>query len=268
MQVQTESVSERFVMAKTTSYMQTYRAKKLASTQPVSVPMSAAQVDNDVNQAAAVGQAPPDSISDSALSQADIQRLVAAQDAYLEDNPDADIARSLYISAKTDSAGYSMSQNLNYKLEHGGALNGNESFIYQNLRGAMQPLGVDATLNRGAHADVVQALGLHHWSGMTDAQLDAAVKGKSWVSNSFSSTSYDLSKNPFLSGAQSGGREVVLNLHVSKQTRVMLGAKKQTEVVLDVGTHFQVTGAKFTGVTATPRTGVPTKQIALDVDVW
>lgn len=239
-----------------------------SSTMPTAMPMTALQVDQSIDQAAAQNPTPPAAIVDSALSQSDLQRLVANQNAYMQNDPDADIARGMYISKNTDSSGYSMSQNLNYKLEHGQALNGNESYMYQHLRGAMQTLGVDVNLNRGAHADVVQALGVQSWQGMSAAQLNQALVGKTWTSNSFTSSSYDRSKNPFFNGPNSGGREVVLNMHVSQQARGMLGARSQTEVVLDVGTHFQVTGARYTGATATPRNGSPTRQIVLDVDVW
>ena len=231
-------------------------------------PMTPQQQAQNLQQAAAQSATPPAAINDKAMSQADINRLVASQNAYMQQNPDADIARGLYISAANAGGGYSMSQNLNYKLEHGGTLNGNESFIYQNLRGSMQQIGADVTLNRGAHADVVQALGVSNWSNMSASQLQQALVGKSWTSNSFTSCSYDQSKNPFFNGPNSGGREVVLRMHTSGQTRAMLGARKQTELVLDIGTNFEVTNVGYTGRTATPRNGSPTRQIVLDVDVW
>ena len=231
-------------------------------------PMTPQQQAQNLQQAAAQNATPPATINDNAMSQADINRLVASQNAYMQQNPDADIARGLYISAANAGGGYSMSQNLNYKLEHGGTLNGNESFIYQNLRGSMQQIGADVTLNRGAHADVVQSLGVSNWSNMSASQLQQALVGKSWTSNSFTSCSYDQSKNPFFNGPNSGGREVVLRMHTSGQTRAMLGARKQTELVLDIGTNFRVTNVGYTGRTATPRNGSPTRQIVLDVNVW
>ena len=235
---------------------------------PVGRPISAAQLSQNQAQAASQNAAPPQVIASGDISQADLQRLVDNQHDYMQQNPDADIARSLYISAATDSAGFSMSQTLNHKLENGGALNGNEAFIYDNLRGAMQPLGADVMLNRGAHASVVRALGVSDWSQMSAAQLKSSLVGKSWTSNSFTSASYDESKNPFFHGPFSGGREVVLRMHTAKSANVMLGARKQAEVVLDIGSHFQVTDVGFTGQTATPRNGRPTKQIVIDVDVW
>ena len=237
-------------------------------TSGTATPMTAVQVDQSIAQAAQQNAQAPASINATQAQNPDIQRLVANQDAYMLQNPDADLARSMYISKATDASGYSMSQNLNYNLEHGNALNGNESFMYQNLRGAMQQLGVDMQMNRGAHADVVQALGVQSWSGMSAQQLSQALTGASWTSNSFTSASYDQSKNPFFNGPNSGGREVVLNMHVSKQTRVMMGARSQAEIVADVGTHFRVTGAGFTGKIATPRNGRAVQQIYLDVEVW
>lgn len=201
------------------------------------------------------------------LSQAQVDAIIDQQ----EDDftIDQSLAAKQYISARDTGNGYSMSQNLNYKLENGGSLNANERFMEQQLSSAMHPLGQDTVLHRAAHSDLITALGVHNYQGMTDAQLSQALVGASWDSKSFTSTSYDRSKNPFISGSQAGGREVVMRIHASGAARGVFVNKAQAEVVLARGTHFEITGASFTGSTKYPRaTGRPMREVVLDVDVW
>ena len=177
------------------------------------------------------------------------------------------LAIKQYISAANTGNGYSMAQNLNHALETGGKLNANEQYMDTKLTAAMHDLGKDTLLNRGAHADVLTTLGLSNYSKMSDSQLNAALTGASFKTKSYTSTSYDITKNPFLSGSQSGGREVVMNIKAKSSTKCVFGARSQTEVILAKGTTFKVTGARFTGQTVYPRTGGAFKQVMLDIEV-
>ena len=188
----------------------------------------------------------------------------------VDDNYDIDTVLALkqYVSKKDTGNGYSMSQNLNWKIENNKPLSANEQYMFQQIQGAMHPIGQDTVLVRGAHADTAAALGLTDWSRIkTDAQLQAAVMGASFTNKSLMSTSYDVNKNPFLKGAQAGGREVVLKIKADSQTRMVFGAKSQTEIILGTGQNWRVTGARFTGNTATPRNSTKTyRQIEIEIE--
>jgi len=178
------------------------------------------------------------------------------------------LAVKQYISSATDSSGYSMSQNLNHKLENNIPLNANEQYMLQLMNTAMHPIGVDTVLHRGAHQDLLQRLGVNNYDRMTEAQLNSVLVGKTMTTTSFTSTSYDYSKNPFLgSGPQAGGREVELKINAGKNTNVILANKKQAETILGIGTNFKIKGVRFTGRTASPRTSsrsLPVLEIEID----
>lgn len=146
-----------------------------------------------------------------------------------------------------------MSQNLNYKLDEGRPLTINEKFVHANLQKGMHTQNADMVLYRGAHQNFLEGLGVKNYHTMTEAQLQKALVGLQYQSKSYTSSSYDKSKNPFLSGAQAGGREIEMTIKQGGKTLVMLGARKQAEVITNIGTNYKITGVKFTGRTASPR---------------
>lgn len=200
--------------------------------------------------------------------------LTDAQAQQLRDDVDdrydinATLAIKQYISKADTGNGYSMSQNLNYKIENNIPLNANEAYMLSYMSGAMHNIGTDTILMRGAHADTAAALGLSDWSNIkTDAQLQAKLMGATFTNKSLMSASYDVNKNPFLNGPQAGGREVVLKIKADSNTQMVFGAKQQAEVVLGIGQKWKVTGARFTGKTATPRNSFKTyNQIEIEIE--
>ena len=87
---------------------------------------------------------------------------------------------------------------------------------------------------------------------------------------SYTSWSYDKSKNPFLPGPpQGGGREVYIVNKSSSSTKMFFGAKSQAEVVTNIGTNMKISNVYFDGTYATPRLrrgSVP--RIVIEVESW
>ena len=187
---------------------------------------------------------------------------------------DTRLAIKQYISNAPDAQGYAMSQRLNYKLENNMPLKANEQYTHSVMQSAMHNLGQDTVLWRGGHDDILKSMGINMKSlqGMTDSQLNAAMTGVTFSNKAYMSTSYDIKKNPFLSASSgsgvSGGREVVLKINAPSTTQVVFGAKNQSEIIIGVGQNMRVTGAHFTGKTATPRNRGAMRQIQLDIDFY
>lgn len=198
------------------------------------------------------------------LTQRDADDMAQAQSRY---DINTRIAINQYIRADAQANGYSMSQNLNHALENGMALNANEQYVAQKLDAAMHQIGKDTLLVRAAHKDFLEALGVQNYQNMTQAQLDAAVRGVKYQEKKFVSAAYDVSKNPFISGAQSGGREVYINIKAPSDTKVVLGNQAQAEMILSRGTIFKATGAHFDGTYANPRVGGRLPRVVVDVEV-
>lgn len=146
-----------------------------------------------------------------------------------------------------------MSQTLNYKLDEGMPLTFNEKFTLANLQKGMHPQNADMVMYRGAHQNVLEALGVKNYHTMSEAQLQKALVGQTFKTKSFVSMSYDRSKNPFLSGSQAGGREIEMTIKQGAKTLVILGKRAQAEVIANIGTNYKITGVNFTGRTATPQ---------------
>lgn len=134
------------------------------------------------------------------------------------------------------------------------------------------PLAHDTILSRGAHKNVLEALGIQNYDRMSQSQLQQALVGRQWTTKSLTSTSYDYNSSPFLgTGPLAGGREVVMKLNVAKGTKATRVNPPQAEVVLGRGCNFQITGVRYTGGTANPRAtwrpgGWPV--VELEIDVW
>lgn len=160
-------------------------------------------------------------------------------------------------------------QNLNHALETGARLTANERQMDKGLSAAMHDLGHDAVLYRAAHNDILAAVGLNlsTYQNMSNAQISAALKGGVIESKGYSSTSFNIRDNPFISGSQSGGREVYLHIKAPKNTKVVGGNPAQAECILDKGTKMQITGAHFDGSYAYPRAGGVVKRVIVDVEI-
>lgn len=188
-------------------------------------------------------------------------------DAY--DDPDFNYARKLYVSdANPNGDGYSFSQNLNYKLDNNLPLDANEDYMNTMLQNGMRPIGKDTVLTRAAHDDILKQLGISDYSKLSQAQLQQRLVGTEMKTTSYMSTSYDANKNPFLTGSQAGGREVVMKINTAKNTQMFFGAKAQSEVVLNKGTNIRIKNVYYDGTTAFPRIGGAKPRIVIELEAW
>lgn len=174
-----------------------------------------------------------------------------------------------YTDPRATSTGFSPSQNMNYKLDTGQRLTAKEQRMLDGMEQMQSPLAHDTVLHRGAHQNVLEALGVKNYDRMSQTQLQKALVGREWTTKSLSSTSYDKKKSPFLSGPLAGGREVVMKINAAKGTMATRVNPSQAEVVIGRNTNWRVTGVKYTGATAYPRgTGKRLPVVELEIDVW
>lgn len=185
-------------------------------------------------------------------------------------DPDVTDAIKLYISdSNPNGDGFSHSQNLNYKLDNGQPLNATEKFIDDNIQAGMHAIGKNSELVRYCHDDILKSAGIPDYTKMSDTQLQSALVGKTFTTTSYMSTSYDGKKNPFNPSAiGGGGREVVMKIKAGKDTKMVFGAKKQAEIVLNKGTNFRITGIKYDGSYATPRNAGRKPRVELEIETY
>ena len=185
-------------------------------------------------------------------------------------DPDVTDAIKLYISdSNPNGDGFSHSQNLNYKLDNGMALNPTEKYIDDNIQAGMHAIGKNSELVRYCHDDILRSAGISDYTKMSDAQLQSALVGKTFTTTSYMSTSYDGKKNPFNPSASGGGgREVVMKIKAGKDTKMVFGAKAQAEIVLNKGTNFRITGIKYDGSYATPRNSGRKPRVELEIETY
>lgn len=176
-------------------------------------------------------------------------------------DPDVVGAIKLYITDRPDSQGYTISQNLNYALDNKLPLNVNEAFIDKYIGNGMHNIDTQATLTRACHDDVLQKLGIKDYTKLTEKQLQQKLIGVEYDTTAYTSYSYDASRNPFIPGNKysgtnqdkSGGREVIMKTTTDPSTKMVFGASKQAEVIMNKGTHQRIKNVYFSGNTATPR---------------
>lgn len=222
------------------------------------------------------------------LSDKDADQLRQQQDSVYDANTTS--AVKMYISdTNFDQQGHSLSQTMNYLLDNGVDLNNVDlnsvnkqfglrltandvaSMQYTNsyMEIATHTIGKDVNLVRGAHDDILRNVyGIQDYSKMTAQQLSSMLVGQKFSTTSYMSTSYDVNKNPFLSSSSgvSGGREVVFNIKAGANTKMLFGAKKQSEIILDKGTNFKITGVRYSGKTARPRNRGAMPQLIIDIE--
>ena len=229
-------------------------------------------------------------IAAKVMSDQEAQDLRDQQDSSYDASTTA--AVKMYISnTDFDRQGHSLSQTMNFLESEGVDLSTasvasiNKQFglhLTQSDLASMQytssymdravhALGVDTILQRGAHDDILrQAFGISDYSKLSQQQLQNKLVGQTFKNNSYMSASYDINKNPFLSSASgvSGGREIVFHIKAGKNTKVLFGSKKQSEVIIGKGTDFRITGVGYRGKTATPRGGSYKKQLVIDIETY
>ena len=184
-------------------------------------------------------------------------------------------AKKMYESAnaKPNTGGYSYSQDLNHRLNAGLPLDADSKFMSKYLTMGLHPIGQDCTLVRGAHDTLVnQILKQNGFSQTYDqlsaSQLKTALVGTQYQMKAFGSFGANNATNPFIGGAQSGGREVIIYARTAGSTKVIAGARGQNEFITGIGQNAKVTDVKVTGGTAYTRAGQSKKIIELYVDMW
>lgn len=225
-----------------------------------------------------------------ALTDADASQLRQQQDSMYDGSTTA--AVKMYISnTDFDRQGHSLSQAMNYALDKGVDFSTMDAATINRMLGtrytandvasmqytdaymgvAVHSIGKDVMLQRGAHDDLLKdVFGIRDYTKYTEAQLQQRLVGNTFKTTSYMSTSYDVNKNPFLSSSSgvSGGREVVYNIKAGANTQMLFGAKAQSEIIINKGTDFRITGIRYTGRTATPRGGRSKPQIVIDIETY
>lgn len=229
-------------------------------------------------------------VSATVLTDSQAQQLRDQQDSAYDASTTA--AVKMYISnTNFDKQGHSLSQAMNFLEAEGvdlskanlSAINSkyglhltpsdlaSMQYASSYMDRAVHPLGRDTLLQRGAHDDLLkQAFGINDYSKLNQAQLQNRLVGQTFKNKSYMSTSYDVTKNPFLSSSSgvSGGREIVFNIKAGKNTKVLFGARAQSEVIIGKGTDFKITGVHYSGKTATPRNGSYKPQLVIDIETY
>ena len=221
-----------------------------APAQSIPAPAAAAQQQATINFKQLTGQ--------------DEQDVISVYNGY---DINTKLAIGQYIRQDAQAGGFTMSQNMNHKLENGLTLNANEQYVANKLDAAMHPIGKDIRLVRGAHQDFLQALGINNYANMTEAQINAKITGVEYTEKKFVSTAWDANRNPFMKGPNSNGREVYLNIDAPASTKAVVGNPNQTELVLSRSTKYRVKGAHFDGTTAYPRSGGAMPRIVVDIEI-
>lgn len=199
----------------------------------------------------------------------DAQAIISANaDSYQD--PDFVSAQKMYISDATDNQGFSYSQSMNYKLDNDLPLNATEKWINDNLQNGMHDLGKDTNLVRYCHDDILQKCGISDYTKLSDSQLQSKLIGTELKTTAYMSTSYNAKNSPFAPNQPlGGGREVVMNVKAGSNTKVVLGAKAQSEIVINKGTNLRITGIHYDGSYATPRTSSKAKpRVVIDVETF
>ena len=202
----------------------------------------------------------------TAFTDADAQQLRDdMNDIY---DPDVTDAIKLYISdSNPNGDGFSHSQNLNYKLDNGIALNSTEKFIDDNIQAGMHDIGKNTTLTRFCHDDILQKCGVKDYTKYSESQLQSMLIGTEFTTTAYTSYSYDASKNPFRVGAAGGnGRELTMKTNCKSDTKIVFGAKKQAEMVMNKGTKQRITKVYFDGTTAYPRNSGAKPRIVIETE--
>lgn len=195
-------------------------------------------------------------------------------------------------ASNVDGQGHSMAQVMNYLLEQGEDLSATDvntinkkyglkisprwfaSMQYSDtyMQQGAHDLGGDYNLTRLAHDDVLKnEFGIGNYTRMSTAQLKQKLVGATFSNKAYLSTSYDIKKNPFSTQSGSGvggGREVVYNIKAPKETKVLMGNKAQSEIIIAKGQRFRITDVRDTGRIATPRGGASKRQIVIDIEIY
>ena len=170
---------------------------------------------------------------------------------------DQRVATMNYLSDVPESGSmYSPSQNMNRNLSEGKILNANQTYMYNNMRGAMHNLGYNLKLQRYDHDDsingILKSIGVNQsYDSMSEAQLNKVLKGVSYKTNALTSTSYNDFSNAGSKGLPFTTRAIKFEYNAKARTQAMMPGNgpggRFGEIVLDNVNNFKITGVKFDG---------------------
>ena len=184
-------------------------------------------------------------------------------------------AKKMYESpnAKPGTGGYSYSQDLNHRLNAGLPLDADSRFMSKYMTMGMHPIGKDCMLVRGAHDTLLNQIlakaGLKGgYESYSEAQIKTAIVGAEFQTKAFGSYGANDSKNPFIGGSQSGGRELIIHAETASSTKVIVGARAQEEFITGIGQNARVMDFKFSNDYAMPRGGGYKRVAHLYIRQW
>lgn len=152
---------------------------------------------------------------------------------------------------------YSLSQDLNYRLERGLPLDGNQQFMVGAMNDAMHNLGYDLNLTRFGRVDYIDKFGQlagvninsANYGNMTEAQLQKAFVGLEYTEKGFVSTSYNEFRNAPNGGAPFTDKAVKLRIAAPAKTQALMPGNgpggRLGEMLLKPGQTYRIVGVKF-----------------------
>lgn len=153
---------------------------------------------------------------------------------------------------------YSPSQNLNTALANGTPLTAQQQFMKDVLNDNMHNLGYNLNLQRYDHETFINGLlrqaGIRSdYSNMSEAQLQKALVGKSYVEDRFLSTSYNNFKNA-PNASQFTSRAVRIEYRAKAATQALMPGNgpggQLGEILLKPGQSYRIADVKYNGNTA------------------
>ena len=152
---------------------------------------------------------------------------------------------------------YSPSQDLNYRMEHGLPLDGNQEFMVGAMNDAMHNLGYDLALTRYGRVDYIDKFGQlagvninsNNYGNMSIQQLKKAFVGLEYGEDAFVSTSYNGFKNAPNGGKPFTDKAVRLSINAPAKTQALMPGNGPGgalgEIILKPGQRYRITDVVF-----------------------
>lgn len=202
---------------------------------------------------------------------ADFHDLYNGRNYYNQQNLDIDTRMSLedYLDPNTvPGSMYNFSQDMNWAVAQGQKLNAQQQYAWDNITGAMHNLGYNVNLTRYDHGDFLDnrlagagVTGGH--SGLSVAQLKAALVGQTYTDPRILSTSYNNFKNAANADTFTS-REVKITYKAKASTQALMpgdgpGGRFGEILLGPSGTKghntYKIVDVKTTGQKARPKGG-------------
>lgn len=218
---------------------------------------------------------------------ADFHQLYGGRQYYQDQHFGIDTQMALqdYLSdTPVPGSMYSVSQNLNYKMEHDQKLSVAEQAIVDDMMAGMHNLGYNLNLTRFGRVDYVDQFGRlaaaagfgriinsSNFDSMSEADLQKAFVGLTYSEDKFVSTSYNGFANAPNGGRPFTDKAVKFNYKAPAKTQALMPGNGPGgalgEMVLAPGQNYRITGVRFTGKQG--RSGASSyRQIEFDVEIY